>query len=67
MPLNENHIKLIYDDRDYADLKLAAAIDQSPNLKSFCTRVLLEHARRIIKDYQSQVQHAGLDPAGSAQ
>lgn len=48
----ENHVRLAFDDRDHADLKLAAAIDQSQNLKSWCTRVLLDSARRTITDYR---------------
>ncbi|MEO2090983.1 MAG: hypothetical protein ABGY75_16030 [Gemmataceae bacterium] len=60
MPPADNHIKLQYDDQDYQVLKLAATIGQYPNLKAYCTQVLIAHARKLVADFQSQAAHAGM-------
>lgn len=54
MPNNENNLRLVFDDRDYATLKQAAAIDTAPNLRAYCSRILLDHARSVINNFRSQ-------------
>jgi hypothetical protein len=58
VPDNEIHIRLTYDIPDHQTLRLAATIEGSPNLRSWATRTLLDHARRVVADYRTQAPTA---------
>lgn len=53
MPTNENQVRLVFDDTEYADLKRAAAIEGYRNLRSWLGATLNSAARRVINDFRN--------------
>lgn len=58
MPTNENHVRLVFDDTEYADLKRAAAIEGYRNLRSWLVATLNSAARRVISDFRNPIKPA---------